>query len=286
MIDSNKKSTMSTTTSKILYYLNRFTNLFLYQIKVVENELDFKINKPQVLVSSILSICYLYFITSIGFTCTFDVEFDFVAMLSKLSHFISLNILYLNALMYRKELKWVSNEIFQLDNVLKPEMKNSTIVKLYFTEKVFILVISSFQDILANKYWNVSLKCYIVGYLQIIPNALTEISYIFGLTKLENQIKACKKNLTLTHLDCLSEIKKTRRVLDSCYQIPIMLKLSMRFADSLIIFQTMIKHFMSIEPMPFEGVFGMLTWGAEVVTDMIFLLYLIQRNDDQVYLQF
>lgn len=273
---------MSTTTLKILYYLNRSTNLFLYSTEVLENGLKFKINKIQVVFSTILEIVFIYYMTATGFACIFEDKFNFVQTVLNASQFVSLYIIYFNTLLYQKEIKWVSNKIFELDKILKPEMNNPKIVKLFLIEKAVLILCFLIQDVLVYDAIEMELKCYVVGYLQGIPNMLPEISYIFALTKLENQLNACQENLALTHLDCLREIKKCRRVLDSCYQIPMLLKLAMRFSDSLVVFQAIIKQLMRKITLHFEGTISVLTWESEVVIEIIFVLYLIQRNDEKV----
>lgn len=277
---------MSTTTSKVLYYLNRLANIFLYKIKFVGNELEFEINTLQIIFSTICTIFYIFFITLTGVMCVLVIEDHFMTHALRLSHFAIILITYANAFSYQKRVKWVFKKIYQLDNTLKPEMKNPKIVKVFLTQKVLIILFSLIHDFVTFSFWQVPIKCYAVGYVQTLPSVLMEISYVFGLTKLENQINACRKNLNLSHLDCLNEIKKCRRIIDSLYQIPILIKISMRFADSLVVFRMIIHHLMGIASLPFEGILSMTVWQFRVIVEIIFALYLIQRNDDKVRFTF
>lgn len=275
---------LSTTTSRTIYYLNRFMNTIYFKIEVEEGELKFRINKIQVFLSSIICTVIFGYMSKTDYECMKRQNSSFLQTSLRFSNDIAIYILYFNCFIYRNEFKCVFRTVHRLNSVLKTSLKNSKLFSFYLLQKFLVMIFFIVQDSLTYCYWGVSANCYFIGYIQFIPNNIVEITYVFNLMKINNLLNAMRKNPELKeNFKYLREIHECRSTINSCYQIPMILKLALRFSSSLVIFEAIIKSLMSIRLLHAKISFSVIAWEVELVTEVLFILYFVQNSNDNVH---
>lgn len=268
---------------RCIYYLNRLFCQFAFQIKVENNEFKIKTFKiDNILTSAVIIIAEIILII-VNIKCSSSFTTSLQLSL-KILHFSALIILYLNSFYYQEKLKSVLKRMFEFEKKLNIT-STSKAFKIYTFQKCIVFLTYIVQDILVYiDMWIMPLDCLFIAYMEHFPNDIWEITYIYITTKFQQFCKIQHNKDMNENLNNLNEIKKCKKTIELCYQIPIILKIFLRFTEALTAFDTLIKmlYFYKSFEQILHYTMSAIIWQIQVSCEIFCLLYLIQQFNNSV----